>query len=129
MRYVIEYQRVKFDKNGNGRSVAVLWAPSEGASTARNGEQVVRAVLCDVAVIGGYRDDVWDIVERMQAAGAMVMDRHPQLNAMPRGGRAFMHSSDFHAQKGPLPALLPPEDVETVVRAHVMKKALGRAER
>lgn len=121
MQYVIDYQMVKYDRNGNGRAIATFYRAESHVGTATDGRERTRVELRPKARFHGSRDDVWDIVQRVQASGkAGVMQQDRMLDAYPRAPHiAAMSAGEYHAKHlGKMPAVEMPHVVIARVQNH-----------
>lgn len=126
MKAIIEYRRVKSDTNGNLRASAEIFIPNRELSRDAAGEPCDRYISYgSIAAIQGFKDDVWDVVSRMQASGdCVVIDRHQMHERRPRLGCATVSPFDLEKghYEGVFPARLDPETVVDQIRAlHLAK--------
>lgn len=97
-QYIVTYQKVKYDRNGNGRAVATIYSQGTWESTNTRGQRVDRTEHVAKARLVGYKDSVWEVVDSMQQAGASVILLADMLASVPRSSLPTMKASSYIAR-------------------------------
>lgn len=97
-QYIVTYQKVKYDRNGNGRAVATIYSLETWESTNTKGRRIDRTEHVAKARLVGYKDSVWEVVDSMQQEGASVILLTDMLPSIPRSNLPTMKASEYIAR-------------------------------